>query len=267
MNNTLILSRNTKLQKTKKQRSDRQVPKEQEEEPGELSTSNDEQREEAPENVSLLEELERVAALASSSSGANIISHDCCISSDVRELPEESVAEVEPEVEPLIETVPNAPSAPASTINVVPHVVQYPNLLPMHVSKTQVEEQSANIVYRQSETQASGFALARSNVKPLSDEQLRQIYTCPDLDLAKQFELEFLMNSLLESSEADPLYSALQEYYELQGKITSNLHDVKKWRKNCGVSQRQIWNRESVTRNFSGTCGDGNVVQESVTFE
>ncbi|XP_017104957.2 ectopic P granules protein 5 homolog [Drosophila bipectinata] len=253
-----------KKEKTKKQRSDRQIPKEEEEEPAKLSTSNDEQREEEQENVSLLEELERVAALAGSSSDANIVSHDCCISSDVRELPEESAAE---EKTIVVTQTEAEPSAPPSTTNVVPHVVQYPNLLPMHVSNAQVEEQSAKIVYRQAETQASGFALARSNVKPLSDEQLRQIYNCPDLDLAKQFELEFLMNSLLESSEADPLYAALLEYYELQGKITSNLHDVKKWRKNCGVSQKQIWTKESVTRNFSGTCGDGNAVQESVTYE
>ncbi|XP_052836525.1 ectopic P granules protein 5 homolog [Drosophila gunungcola] len=250
---TLVKSK----KKSKRSRNEGQIQKE-EEEHAELSTS-EEQR--PAENVSLLEEFERVAAMASSSSGEAIVSHECCISSDVRESP------VEPETETLepIETTaePSAPSAPPPT---TVHIVQYPNLQPMQLSNSRVEEHSAKIVYRQTES-ASGFALARSHIKPLSVEELRQIYDCPDLELVKQFELEFLMNSLLESSESDPLYAALIEYYELQGKITSNLHDVEKIRKGCSDSQKQIWARQPVTRTFSGTCGDGNVVQESITYD
>lgn len=212
--------------------------------------------------MSLLEEFERVAALAS---GQAIISHECCISSDVpQELSQEPEPEPEAEAQIQEETEPSAPTAPPSASV---HIIQYPNLQPLHLSNAQVEEHSSKIVYRQAEKSPTGFALARSHIKPLSAEQLKQIYDCPDLELAKQFELEFLMNSLLESSESDPLYAALLEYYELQGKLTSNLHDVEKLRKSCPETQKQIWVRQPVTRTFSGTCGDGNVVQESVTYE
>ncbi|XP_017037889.1 ectopic P granules protein 5 homolog [Drosophila kikkawai] len=250
-----------KKEKAKKSRGGaRQAPKE-EDETEELSTS-EEQR--PVENVSLLEEFERVAALAS---GQPIISHDCSISSDVlQELPQEPEPEPEPQMETQNqeETEPSAPTAPPSTSV---RIVQYPNLQPMHLSNAQVEEHTSKIVYRQAESSPTGFALARSHIKPLNAEQSKQIYDCPDLELAKQFELEFLMNSLLESSESDPLYAALLEYYELQGKLTSNLHDVEKLRKSCPETQKQIWEREPVTRTFSGTCGDGNVVQESVTYD
>jgi len=249
-----------KLQKSKKSRNRVPIEKE-EEEPAELSSTSEEQR--PAENVSLLEEFERVAALASSSSGEAIISHECCISSDVGVTSQEPEGTQEPTETEAQPSAPSAPSAPPST---TVHVVQYPNLQPMQLSNAQVEEHSAKIVYRQAES-PTGFALARSHIKPLSTEELRQIYDCPELELAKQFELEFLMNSLLETSEADPLYAAVMEYYELQGKITSNLHDVEKLRKGCAESQKQIWVRQPVTRTFSGTCGDGNVVQECVTYE
>ncbi|XP_017041076.1 LOW QUALITY PROTEIN: ectopic P granules protein 5 homolog [Drosophila ficusphila] len=245
-----------KKEKSKRSRHAVQIQKE-EEENAELSTS-EEQR--PAENVSLLEEFERVAALASSSSGEAIISHECSVSSDVREKPEVSETQEPTETE----TEPSAPSAPPST---TVHIVQYPNLQPMQLSNSQVEEHSAKIVYRRAESSSSGFALAKSHIKPWNAQELRQIYDCPELELAKQFELEFLMNSLLESSESDPLYAALMEYYELQGKITANLHDVEKLRKGCTESQKQIWVRQPVTRNFSGTCGDGNVVQESITYD
>ncbi|XP_034665712.1 ectopic P granules protein 5 homolog [Drosophila subobscura] len=258
----------TKKPQRESQQSQRLSLQEEEEHDDELSTSSvaaaPEQR--ATENVSLLEEFERVAALASSSSSGaeGIISHDCCISSDVLEVPTQPEAEAEPEPEPEVQLEPSAPSAPPSSSA---KIVQYPNLQPMKLSNAQIEEHSSKIVFRQPDCQPVGFALVRSNLKPLDAEQLRKIYDCPDLELAKQFELEFLMNSLLESSEADPLYAALLEYYQLQSKLTSNLHDVEKLRKACVEAQEKIWERKSVSRTFRGTCGDGNVVQESITYE
>ncbi|XP_033245802.1 ectopic P granules protein 5 homolog [Drosophila miranda] len=253
--------------KTKKPQRENQQQRLQEEDEcdDELSTSSVAAPEQRPaENASLLEEFERVAALASSSgSGAEtIISHDCCISSDILELPTEP--EPEPELEPEAQLEPSAPSAPPSSSA---KIVQYPNLQPMKLSNAQIEEHSSKIVFRQADCQPSGFALVRSNLKPLDAEQLRQIYDCPDMELAKQFELEFLMNSLLETSETDPLYAALLEYFNLQSKLTSNLHDVEKLRKSCVEAQEQIWARESVNRTFRATCGDGNAVQETITYE
>ncbi|XP_017140447.2 ectopic P granules protein 5 homolog [Drosophila miranda] len=253
--------------KTKKPQRENQQQRLQEEDEcdDELSTSSVAAPEQRPaENASLLEEFERVAALASSSgSGAEtIISHDCCISSDILELPTEP--EPEPELEPEAQLEPSAPSAPPFSSA---KIVQYPNLQPMKLSNAKIEEHSSKIVFRQADCQPSGFALVRSNLKPLDAEQLRQIYDCPDMELAKQFELEFLMNSLLETSETDPLYAALLEYFNLQSKLTSNLHDVEKLRKSCVEAQEQIWAREPVNRTFRATCGDGNAVQETITYE
>ncbi|EDW83213.2 uncharacterized protein Dwil_GK22441 [Drosophila willistoni] len=242
-----------KKEKTKKSRITQSKREEEEICEDELSTSSatapQEQRPSQSENASLMEELERVAALASSSSTEPIISHECCISSD-------TILPAEPEPEP---TAPCAP--PPTTIQ----VLQYPNLQPLRLNSSN-EEQKSTIVYHQ-RTVSPGFALTRSHIQPLSGEQLKQIYECPDLERAKQFELEFLMNSLLENSESDPLYLALLEYYNLQIKLSSNLHDVQKYRQVCKATQNQIWTKEEVKQSFGGACGDGYELQETVTYD
>lgn len=242
-----------------------------EEEPNdELSTSRpDEQRHGG--TASLLEEFERVAALASSSNSNNnsaaIISHDCCISNDVKadEIATTSTTTTIIDM-PAGEKLEATPSAPIAPLTNVP-VVQYPNLQPIRLTNAIIEEQSTDVVYKSQVVHSPGYVLASSHLKPFTCEQLRELYHCPELEQAKKFELEFLMNTLLESSETDPLYLALQEYYNIQGKLTSNLHDIKKKRKECKDAQQQVWVREPVTRSFSATCGDGNVVSESVTYE
>ncbi|XP_034112376.2 ectopic P granules protein 5 homolog [Drosophila albomicans] len=255
--------------KTKKQsvysEQRRQVEEEEQEEHDELSTSRaQEQRhdENASTAPSLLEELERVASSSGNSkAAANIISHDCCISSDVD--PDLITAPVTTEESEILEATPSAPTAPVSCVP----LVQYPNLQPIRLTNALIEEQQAQIVYKPQVARSTGFVLASSHLKPFTSEQLREYYQCPDLELAKHFELEFLMNTLLESSETDPLYLELLEYYNLQGKLSSNLHDIKQRRKECGETQQQVWISESVTRTFSGHCGDSNMVQESETYE
>lgn len=235
----------------------------------ELSTSRpDEQR--PAETASLLEELERVAGSSSSSNNkpVDIISHDCCISNDKQpdEFATTSTATTTAADMTAGEQLEATPSAPVAPVTTVP-LVQYPNLQPIRLTNALIEEQSTKVVYKPQRVQSPGYVLASSHLKPYTSEQLRQLYHCADMEMAKQFELEFLMNTLLESSETDPLYLALQEYYNLQGKLTSNLHDIKSKRKQCQDAQQQVWVREPVTRSFSATCGDGNVVSESVTYE
>lgn len=205
------------------------------------------------------------------SKAEDIISHDCCISSDI--VPHEMTiptTTTNTQASQVIEEepgpMPSAPCAPIAPVINAP-IVQYPNLQPIRISNALIEEQKTPIVYKERVARSPGFALASSRLKPFTSEQLRQIYKCSDLELVKQFELDFLMNTLLESSETDPLHVALQEYYELQGKLSSNLHDIKDKRKDCLDTQQLVWTREPVTRTFSASCGDGNVVRESVTFE
>lgn len=230
-----------------------------------------EQRQE--ETASLLEEFERVAAMANSGNTESIISHDCCISSDV--VPEVITADTTTTkadteiitqtefVDKELEAVPSAPTAPATCVP----LVQYPNMQPIRLTNTLIEEQQSQIIYKSQAARSSGYALASSQLKPFTNEQLREIYQCPDLELAKQFELEFLMSTLLESSDSDPLYRELQEYYNLQGKLTSNVHDIKERRKVCQDTQQQVWTRVPVTRTFSANCHDNNLVNETITYE
>ncbi|TMW42671.1 hypothetical protein DOY81_012246 [Sarcophaga bullata] len=78
--------------------------------------------------------------------------------------------------------------------------------------------------------------------------------------------MEFLMNSLLETYENDALHAALQEYYNGQSKLTMNLHDVKKFRKEAEAAQEHIWIEVPVQRTFSNQCGDKIDVKETVTY-
>lgn len=237
-----------------------------EEEPNdELSTSRpDEQRHVG--TASLLAALASNSSTSSNNNSEAIISHDCCISNDVQANEIATTTTTKTIDMPTVEKVEATPSAPIAPVANVP-LVQYPNLLPIRLTNALIEEQSSKIVYKPKVVHSSGYVLASSNLKPFTSEQLQELYHCADLELAKQFELEFLMNTLLESSETDPLYLALQEYYNLQGKLTSNLHDIKRKRKECKDAQQEVWKREPVTRSFSATCGDGNVVSESVTYE
>jgi len=255
------------------------VPKdrrqEEEEDSDELSTSkgHEEKHEQRKENASLLEEFERVAAMASSGNSRPeaIISHDCFISNDVvqeviRTATTTADTDIKTETELMDKEQVAEPSAPTAPLTSAP-LVQYPNLQPMRLTNALIEEQQSQIVYRSQVARSPGFALASSDLKPFTNEQLREIYHCPDLELAKQFELEFLMSTLLESSESDPLYLELQEYYNLQGKLSSNVHDIKERRKECQNVQQQVWTREPVTRTFSANCYDNNLVSESITYE
>ncbi|XP_030371319.1 ectopic P granules protein 5 homolog [Scaptodrosophila lebanonensis] len=233
---------------------------EQEEDCDELSTSSAlahaaEQRQ--TENVAMLEECP--SALVNSNTEQSK-SHEHCTPSDAK-------ADISSENE----STPTAPPAPCecnAPVLTVSKLVQYPDIQEMKQSNAILEEQKAEIFHRQQrQHHSSSFAIAHSQLKPLTTEELKQYYDCADLELVKQFELEFLMNTLLESSETDPLYAALLEYYNLQTKLTSNMHDVQKYRKECLDTQQVMWTREPVTRTFSATCGDGNVVRESITYD
>ncbi|ALC46612.1 CG14299 [Drosophila busckii] len=220
-----------------------------------LSTSSEQAEQRTNENEALMEEL--VAGMASSCN--EIISHECYISNQPTEhtaqQSNEEQAEEKEEQLTTDQSTPSAPEVPATSVK----FVQYPNLQSVRqLSNIVNEERTASTVYK---------TTMASQLQPFTAEELTQIYCCPDLELAKQFELEFLMNTLLESSEADPLYLELLEYYSLQGKITANLYDINEKRKSCKDIPQQVWQRESVTRSFSATCGDGNTVRDSITYE
>ncbi|XP_004534242.1 ectopic P granules protein 5 homolog isoform X2 [Ceratitis capitata] len=163
------------------------------------------------------------------------------------------------------------PSAPLSDVSecmpsqVVPvaitPILQYPKLSPL-----QLEETKSNIVYRPSKSSSPKYYFTNSQLLPFTTEQQKQLYHCADLELVKQFELDFLMNSLLEVYESDPLYAALLEYYNLQSKISVNMYDVEKARTILTNEQKHIWTEVPVTKTFSGTCGDRVILKETVTY-
>lgn len=164
-------------------------------------------------------------------------------------------------------TTPSAPpclqdNLPSTSATTSSNLVQYPQ-----IQHFQYEETAPAVVYSPTKLRTSAFRLFSSKLQPLTQEQLYQYYYCPDLLVVQQFEMEFLMNSLLETYECDPLYAALQEYYHLQSKLTMNLHDVKKFRKEAEAAQEHIWVEVPITKTFSEKCGDKIEVKETVTYK
>ncbi|XP_059219883.1 ectopic P granules protein 5 homolog isoform X1 [Stomoxys calcitrans] len=155
----------------------------------------------------------------------------------------------------------NATAFPSETSTTSAQMVQYPQL-----QMLRHEEAITEVVYKPPRLRSPGFRLSSSKLQALSQEQLQQYYYCPELSMVQQFEMEFLMNSLLETYENDPLYAALQEYYHLQSKLTMNLHDVKKFRKEAAAAQEHIWVEVPITKTFSEKCGDKVEVRETVTY-
>lgn len=180
---------------------------------------------------------------------------------------EEANDNVNIDKKPDIITSPSAPpclqdNLPSTSNNTNSTLVQYPQ-----IQRFQYEETAPAVVYSPTKLRTSAFRLSLSKLQPLTQEQLYQYYYCPDLLVVQQFEMEFLMNSLLETYECDPLYAALQEYYHLQSKLTMNLHDVKKFRKEAESAQEHIWVEVPITKTFSEKCGDKIEVKETVTFK
>ncbi|XP_037950670.1 ectopic P granules protein 5 homolog isoform X2 [Teleopsis dalmanni] len=171
----------------------------------------------------------------------------------------ESIAsEIEQDVTP---TAPPSSIYSAAIFAPTPTIIQYPNLKPL-----QYDEQISKVVMKTHKTKAIDSCIINSNIKPFTIEELRQIYSCKELEIVKQFELEFLMNSLLESYDADPLYNALKEYYNLQSKLTMNLYDVNKFRTEADEARENIWIEVPITKTFSNLCADRVEVKESVTY-
>lgn len=159
---------------------------------------------------------------------------------------------------PELDDVPPLIIAPTTAT-----VVQYPQL-----QRFQYEESATSVVYNTPvEINTKQFRLSSTKLEPLTQEQRYQYYYCPSLAMVQQFEMEFLTNSLLETYENDALYVALQEYYNGQGKLTMNLHDVKKFRKEADAAQEHIWIEVPVKRTFSNQCGDRIEVSETVTYK
>ncbi|XP_011192881.2 ectopic P granules protein 5 homolog isoform X1 [Zeugodacus cucurbitae] len=167
-----------------------------------------------------------------------------------------------------LHTTPTAPIDDASKtiptliapIETVP-VLQYPNLTTLqHV------ETKSNVIYKPTKAASPKYSFTNSQLLPFTLEQRKQLYHCADLDLVQQFELDFLMNSLLETYENDPLYAALIEYYNLQSKLSVNKYDVDKARKLVTNAQKHIWTEVPVTKTFSALCGDKVLVKETVTY-
>ncbi|XP_073818455.1 ectopic P-granules autophagy protein 5 isoform X2 [Musca autumnalis] len=175
-------------------------------------------------------------------------------------------------VEEHIVTEPSAPpalmaSSPKTTTSFshelpsTSNIVQYPQ-----IQSLRHEESITEVVYKPPKVRSPGFRLYASKLEAFSQDQLKQYYHCPELTMVQQFEMEFLTNSLLETHEQDPLYAALQEYYHLQSKLTMNLHDVKKFRKEAAAAQEHIWVEVPITKTFSEKCGDKVEVRETVTY-
>ncbi|XP_017477815.1 PREDICTED: ectopic P granules protein 5 homolog isoform X2 [Rhagoletis zephyria] len=234
-------------------------------------------REESDDQLSLAEELTQEGADPEAPVGAHPevaqleANHEVVAHNEVAEgstAQKVSAGDAAPTVEePPIPTAPIADvstsvAVPSGPADVLPNP-QYPNLSPL-----QLVETKSKVVYqtKKTATTSSKHYFTNSQLVPFTLEQQKQLYNCGELDFVKQFELDFLMNSLLETYENDPLHTALLEYYNLQSKLSMNVYDVEKARKAVNEAQKQIWGEIPVTKTFSAKCGDKVLVKESVTY-
>lgn len=212
--------------------------------------------EETLENISLYDEL----AKTSEAQDGNVAAADSKNATDST-IPQPWTANFE---EPSAPTAPIAVGAAATAALIpTPALVCYPDL--SSIKKT--VETKSQVLYQQPKVKTANYLLSNNKIKPFTEEQLKEIYLCSDLELVKQFELEFLMNSLLDTYDNDPLYIALMEYYNLQSKLTMNLHDVKKYRNESLDAQEEIWISVPITKTFSGRCADNVEVKETFTYK
>ncbi|XP_005180740.1 ectopic P granules protein 5 homolog isoform X2 [Musca domestica] len=249
-----------------------------------------------------IKSMENIVAASANATIDSIVTQECFISSDykepdnkdnvetvIKDTDGEIVCEASEDREICIEAasaplstneehiIATEPSAPPALSSSSPQTTSFPQEHLMTATTSNIaqypqiqtlrhEEAITEIVYKPPKIRSPGFRLSASRLEALSHDQLKQYYHCPELTMVQQFEMEFLTNSLLETHEQDPLYAALQEYYNLQSKLTMNLHDVKKFRKEAAAAQEHIWVEVPIMKTFSEKCGDRVEVRETVTY-
>lgn len=147
----------------------------------------------------------------------------------------------------IAESAPSAPAdahLPKQMLQSDSHsAVTYPNLQQM---QNEVEHAIAR-----SETEA-----VQANLQPFTVAQLRELYANPEVELAAQFEGEFVNAELSANYKTHPLYELLTKYSRCRHNLKLNDFDLTQAQETFASTVEKLWIREIKTLKYTGRCED-----------
>lgn len=158
----------------------------------------------------------------------------------------------------------SAPSAPADAhqpkqmLRSDSHsVVNYPNLQQMQNELQHVNVDEAIV---RSET-------VQATLQPFTVAQLRELYANPEVELAAQFESEFVNAELSANYKTHPLYELLTKYSRCRHNLKLNDFDLKQAQQTFTNTEEKLWTREIKSLKYTGRCADNVACSDTEKYE
>lgn len=102
-----------------------------------------------------------------------------------------------------------------------------------------------------SETEA-----VQATLEPFTVAQLRELYSNPEVELAAQFEGEFINAELSANYKTHPLYELLTKYSRCRHNLKLNDFDLKQAQQTFTSTAEKLWIREIKSLKYTGKCDD-----------
>lgn len=96
--------------------------------------------------------------------------------------------------------------------------------------------------------------------KPFSKEQLKELYSNPEILMAESFENEFITAELQANHRDNTLYDLLMKYSKSRYNLMINNIDMHNLKQSIPDDTSKFWKIESRSVKYSGKCMDGTVV-------
>lgn len=160
----------------------------------------------------------------------------------------------EPEEEVSAVSAPSAPAdahLPKQMLNSDSNTaVKYPNL-----QEIQNVFQHANVEVTAAFVRSESEAV-QATLQPFTVAQLRELYANPEVELAAQFEGEFVNTELSANYKTHPLYDLLTKYSRCRHNLKLNDFDLKQAQQTFTSTADKLWIREIKSLKYTGRCDD-----------
>lgn len=153
-----------------------------------------------------------------------------------------------------------APSAPLTNMNVTQNHIQQTALTPklQYPDLKEIQHELLNVKPNNVE---------RIKIKPFTMMQLKELYANPEVQLAQQFETEFINIELNANHKSHILYELLIKYSRCRHNLKTNELDLQGQQNALLKDSTNIWERSTKTLKYQATCGDAVIVSATETYE
>lgn len=148
--------------------------------------------------------------------------------------------------------VPSAPAIEDLEVKQSPPHLMYPNL-----DTIQSFELAANAMRTKE----------RIILQPFTNEQLKELYSNPELQTAEVFESEFINTELNSTYKDHPLYELIKKYSHSRYNLKVNMLDLHGYINGFQENSQKVWIIENRITTYEGVCTDGERIRKNELYE